>query len=515
VATGADIFRIRHDVDFLVGVKKPELNPCAHLRADPRFSALNLCPNGGASGSNIAEMFAVLSPLPHEIQARTGKKYASLQPGGTPLLTLDVSGQPATNGQYLFPFGVGLGGIDLPNALEFNLNAVAAPFGFSGLPWLLDRRLSPGGCQGACEAGPQPLTPFPFEGADPRLQATVPTGSIQPGAFTAAVLTSAADRILSFVDPALGKFNGNATRLAWPPVDPAGWLISPTPEANLVCAAAPPPNRPPVAVADAAITSAGVPVIVAVLANDSDPDGNPISVTAVTSGAGGTVTNNGTSVTYAPAAGFTGPDAFAYTISDGAGGTASAPVTVTVNPPANRPPVAVADTATTPMNQAVTVSVLANDTDADGDALSVVAVTQGAAGVVVNNGLTVTYAPAPGFVGTDAFTYLIADGRSGVAIGDVSVTVTSPEEVVVQSAAFRTIGAEWRVAGTSTAAGATISIHLGGTLGGALVGTTTVAANGSWSFRQVGSAVPADASRLVSIESSGGGRRLGFAVTVR
>jgi hypothetical protein len=506
-----NIFKINYDVDFLAGAKA-KLNPCAHLRAESRFGAPTICPTGGVAGTNVAEMLAVLSPVPREVQARTG--HALANPG---LVTLDVKGEQATSGQYLFPFGIGLGGISVPEMVEVNLDALATPTIFAGIPWNLDRRLSPGGCDGACETTPQPLDPFPYEGPglDPRTQATFPAFAYADSVYTASLLTRAADRILSFVDPVLGKPNGNATVLAWPPVDPAPRAISPTPEVALVCAAAPPPNRPPVAVADVAITSAGVPVIVAVLANDSDPDGNPITVTAVTDGSGGTVANNGSSVTYTPGAGFTGADAFSYTIADGAGGTATAPVTVTVNPPANVPPVAVADQASTVAGQAVQVPVLANDTDPDGDPLSVVAVTQGANGAVVNNGLSVTYTPAPGFVGSDAFTYLIADGRSGVSIGNVTVTVASPETVVVQLSLFRTTGSEWRVGGTTTAPGATLTIHLGATLGGAVVGTTTAAANGSWSFRELGSTVPPDASRQVSIESTGGGTRLGVNVTVR
>lgn len=95
-----------------------------------------------------------------------------------------------------------------------------------------------------------------------------------------------------------------------------------------------PPNRPPVAVNDAARTAPGQAVAVAVLANDSDPDGDALSVTAVSKPAHGTATIANGAVTYTPAAGYTGPDSFTYTVADGRGGTATGTVTLTVATPA-------------------------------------------------------------------------------------------------------------------------------------------------------------------------------------
>ena len=97
-----------------------------------------------------------------------------------------------------------------------------------------------------------------------------------------------------------------------------------------VVSVTPPDNRPPVAQNDAATTNEDTPVVVSVLANDGDPDNDPITVTGVGSAAFGTATTNGTTVTYTPNANFAGADTFAYTIADGRGGTATANVTVTV-----------------------------------------------------------------------------------------------------------------------------------------------------------------------------------------
>jgi hypothetical protein len=87
----------------------------------------------------------------------------------------------------------------------------------------------------------------------------------------------------------------------------------------------------PIAVDDGPVdTDEDTPIVVSVLANDSDPD-DALTVTSATNGSNGSVTTNGTTVTYSPNTGFTGTDSFTYTIDDGAGTTDSATVTVSVS----------------------------------------------------------------------------------------------------------------------------------------------------------------------------------------
>ncbi|HLE83701.1 MAG TPA: cadherin-like domain-containing protein, partial [Thermoanaerobaculia bacterium] len=107
------------------------------------------------------------------------------------------------------------------------------------------------------------------------------------------------------------------------------------------------PNQPPVAVADEAETPEDTAVTIAVVANDSDPDGDSLAVQSTSSPSGGTATRNADgTVTFTPAADFNGEGGFTYTVTDGFGGSASAAVSVTVTPEPD-PPTAVDDSAAT------------------------------------------------------------------------------------------------------------------------------------------------------------------------
>ena len=237
---GSHIWKIKYNIDFAQGAKEVTDNPCSNLRAEPRFgNPAQFCPvNQNTQAGSIAEQLAIVSPMPREIIARTGHRLAALAAGITPT-TVDIKGAPATNGEYLVPLGANLGGVGYPEWAEFDLTKMAWPFQFTGLPWTLDRRLSPGGCKdGVCEPTPQPLDPYPFEGVDPRLQArTLPTGPYNDPRFTAAPLSDARNRILSYVTPVNGTFdfNGNASVLAWPPIDPPTFAVAVTP-AETFCA---------------------------------------------------------------------------------------------------------------------------------------------------------------------------------------------------------------------------------------------------------------------------------------
>ncbi|MCF8126742.1 MAG: tandem-95 repeat protein, partial [Desulfotignum sp.] len=186
-------------------------------------------------------------------------------------------------------------------------------------------------------------------------------------------------------------------------------------------------NNAPAAKTDKAATDEDTPVTINVLANDTDADGDALAVDSVTQGSHGkvSITSGGGDVIYSPDSKYNGEDSFTYTVRDGNGGTSTATVNVTVNA-VNDDPVANDDTKTIQKGTThVTIDVLANDTDVDGDALVIDSVTQGSHGEVfiTNDGSDVTYTPDPDYYGEDIFTYTVSDGKGGTATASVVIQI--------------------------------------------------------------------------------------------
>jgi hypothetical protein len=122
---------------------------------------------------------------------------------------------------------------------------------------------------------------------------------------------------------------------------------------------------------------------------------------------------------------YSGPDSFTFYVNDGK--VQSATATITINVAAvNDKPVAVADPKTVAKNSsAVNITVLANDRDVDGDALTITSVTQSANGTITiaSGGKSVNYTPRHNYRGNDIFNYTVSDGRGGTATTSVTVTV--------------------------------------------------------------------------------------------
>jgi hypothetical protein len=176
---------------------------------------------------------------------------------------------------------------------------------------------------------------------------------------------------------------------------------------------------PPRALSDVATTAEDNAVAVSVLNNDTDPDGVVPTISSVGAAASGDVVQSGDQLIYTPAPNFFGQDVFTYTITDGSS-TDTAAVTVTVTP-VNDAPVAVNDAASTAEDTDEDIPVLLNDTDIEGDSLSVVAVGVPGVGSTTTNGSTVLYTPPLNFDGTTTFTYTVSDGE----LSDIAmVTVT-------------------------------------------------------------------------------------------
>jgi large repetitive protein len=190
-------------------------------------------------------------------------------------------------------------------------------------------------------------------------------------------------------------------------------------------------NDPPTAFPDTAVVRSGRSIGIAVLANDTDPEGDLLSVTEVgTPSQGEASITGGSIVTYRAPQDFVGTTSFPYTVTDPGGLQSSSTVVVNViGNDANTAPIAKPDTGRTPYGAAVTIDVLTNDADAEGDPLTITAVSRPKSGTASNVGGSVRYAPAPLFSGTDTFTYTIIDGFGGTATATVTVVVEPPATV--------------------------------------------------------------------------------------
>ncbi|HWU86634.1 MAG TPA: Ig-like domain-containing protein, partial [Kofleriaceae bacterium] len=197
---------------------------------------------------------------------------------------------------------------------------------------------------------------------------------------------------------------------------------------GLVSITVTPVNDPPVAGNDTATTAEDTPLVIstaALLANDTDVDGPSLSISAVGGAINGTVSLSGGTVTFTPNANFFGTASFTYTVTDGTA-IATGVVTVTVTP-VDDAPVAVDDVASVQADTSLVIShavLLANDTDIDGPALSIVAVQNPSNGTVSLGATTITFTPSAGFIGAASFDYVVSDGTL-TDVGTVAVTVTA------------------------------------------------------------------------------------------
>ncbi len=212
----------------------------------------------------------------------------------------------------------------------------------------------------------------------------------------------------------------------------------------------------PVAIDDAATTTQDTSVVIDVASNDTDPDGNLdlASVVIELAPANGSSSPGGDgTVVYTPAAGFVGFDTFTYSICDTTSLCDTADVTVTVTEAA-MPPEAADDMASVGEDGEVDIDVLANDSDPNGDSLSIIEVTAPQHGTAtVNPDSTIHYVPAPNFAGADSFEYTIADGTGFTDSASVSITVGGVDDPPIVDAGGPYSGSEGApvtVAGSAT-----------------------------------------------------------------
>ncbi len=221
-------------------------------------------------------------------------------------------------------------------------------------------------------------------------------------------------------------------------------------------------NANPVAVADTKITTEDTPATGNVLSNDTDAEGNTLTVTSFTmngrtypagtmetiTGVGTIVVNANGTYTFTPLANYAGSvPVITYAISDGNGGTASGTLTLSITP-VNDAPVATDDVATATEDSPVSGNVLTNDSDVEGNTLSVTqfvingttytagqtATLVGVGTFVMNANGTFTFTPNANYSGAvPTVTYTLSDGNGATDTGDLTVNITPVNDAPVAS----------------------------------------------------------------------------------
>ena len=276
-----------------------------------------------------------------------------------------------------------------------------------------------------------------------------------------------------------------------------------------------PVDLPPVAVDDYFSTPQDTAVSGELCSNDSDPEGGDLDSVSVSTPSVGTLTQlNGSlcSFTYEPPVGYSGTATFTYLAHDHVqSSVAPATVTIEIVPVAgNAAPVANGDAYTTAYGQvlAAPVSLLANDTDADGDALVVYDAADPSSGSISLDWDTgfFTFTPAPGFIGDATFTYSVWDGESASGSATVTITVLDDptanhppvavgESYTIGAGQVLTIPSPGLIGNDSDPDGDTIDISMGAPVGGSLPGEqltntldyayTYVTPSGGWTGTRV------------------------------
>ena len=216
-------------------------------------------------------------------------------------------------------------------------------------------------------------------------------------------------------------------------------------------------NDAPIAVDDGPLsTDEDTPLTgIDVLGNDTDADGDPLTVTSATSPDGTVTINPDGSLDFTPNADFNGPTTIEYTVDDGNGGTDTATVTINVAP-VNDAPVAEDDGPLTTDEDAplIGIDVLGNDTDADGDVLTVTSATSPDGTVTINADGTLDFMPNPDFIGSTTIQYTIVDGNGGSDTATVTIDVPPVNDAPVAIADSAITTEDTGVAGDLTPAAA-------------------------------------------------------------
>lgn len=161
-----------------------------------------------------------------------------------------------------------------------------------------------------------------------------------------------------------------------------------------------------------------------VLSNDQDHDGDALEIISITNASHGFVSiNDDGTIQYVSANNYSGSDRFTYTISDGNGGTSTVGVGLYVYP-TNDAPIVIGENAITEEDTPVTIDVLANDSDPEGNSISVSRAWAEYGSVNINNDGTITYRPSKNYHGDDWVTYTVRDQFGAETEGSAYVRTT-------------------------------------------------------------------------------------------
>ncbi|WP_149980775.1 tandem-95 repeat protein [Pseudoalteromonas rhizosphaerae] len=196
-------------------------------------------------------------------------------------------------------------------------------------------------------------------------------------------------------------------------------------------------NSAPVTQSDQVTIALGNSIVIDVLSNDSDADNDVLTLTSASVDFGEVaIVNN--QLSYQPLLDFIGTATINYSVSDGKGGTAFGTATVSVV--VNSAPTTIADTASTNDRTQIVIDVLSNDSDADGDALSLISAQATQGTVTINNDGTLNYQPKAGFEGVDFIQYTVSDSKGAEAKGEVKVTVKAYTTTTVKNSSSGSLG---------------------------------------------------------------------------
>ncbi|MCR6701468.1 MAG: Ig-like domain-containing protein [Dokdonella sp.] len=187
--------------------------------------------------------------------------------------------------------------------------------------------------------------------------------------------------------------------------------------------------RPPIAQDDSAqVAQNSSNNRIDVLANDSSPDGHPLTITAVSAPAHGSAAISGSAISYTPTAGYLGADSFTYTVSDGHGGVDTATVSITVGSGGgDGAPITTTFRVGAFKRGEVVIDVLSHVVSPGGYAMSITDVQHTGPGhgeVSILGDGRVLYRAIAGYVGLDWFDYTVTDSRGISSTGRVEVMVT-------------------------------------------------------------------------------------------